>query len=99
MDIMGFLTRNWLWLGIVGIILFAIGKLLSNLLASTETADEAIEPDTVSLGKSTLYPKCPHCEKELREVMVIWGDADSDYVIRMVTCSHCRKVLFGSVEY
>jgi len=98
-EIIGFCTRNWWWMAIASIILFAIRKYLASCWTSTETADGATEPDTVSLGKSTIYPRCPHCQKELREAMVIWGDPDSDYVMQMVICPYCRKVLFGSVEY
>lgn len=99
-SIMDWVSRNWHWILIVIFMVVLFVKRLSNREnTDDEGGTELTEPDAVPFEKSTIYPVCSHCEKEMKELLVIFGDENTGYIIKLAMCPHCRKPVCGNVEY
>lgn len=64
--------------------------------------EESFEPEIVSLGNWTVYPVCPHCNMDMKNVLLVWNKEESenfnDGEICVVLCSCCKKPVPISVD-
>jgi hypothetical protein len=63
---------------------------------SDDDADEIDEPSVLNMGLYSVYPKCPKCEKEMNNLLVI-SNGDSDHYgegyAGILLCPHCHVFL------
>lgn len=64
--------------------------------------EEFFEPEIVSLGNWVVYPVCPHCNADMKNVLLIWNREESenfnDADICIVLCNSCKKPVPISVD-
>jgi len=65
-----------------------------------EEEDSKNEPELIEMGDCTVYPLCPKCEKEMKNMLVLTdlGLEDFPYeYVYVLMCPHC-KVFLGTME-
>lgn len=64
-------------------------------------------PQIIELGNLPVYPRCPTCREEIRQVRIFWKNsksADTGEVcgkldLQFITCGECKSVIPGSYRF
>jgi cbb3-type cytochrome oxidase subunit 3 len=62
-----------------------------------EDEEELREPEVIEMGKCAAYPMCPHCDQEIKKVLILWNNKESeDYTansLYFAVCPNCKRPL------